>query len=1326
MAIDTALLMLLIALLLLGIAIVWFFVLLRRSRVRALAGASAGKSPEDTDLASGVREAVAALRDKVPGGKFERRVPWILMIGEDAAGKTTVADHLSSGPNGLPVAGAGVRWSFLDGGVLVDVPGAFLVNPEGRARPDGRWNRFLRLLVRHRPARPIDGVVLTIPAAQLFYKGEADAVERKTVAAAIRDKLDEAQRVLGLAVPVYVLVTKCDQVRGFGSFCWEMNPDLEDDMFGWSNPNTLESAFTASWVDEAFDAIQEGILRQQMRVFGSRAATPGTDELFLFPLEFDAMRIPLRDFLTQIFRETSYVDSNFPRGIYFCGDSSTVMNRMARVWPAGIPPVGAASMPRGMALTSGGGGELTGGLAPSLAVVIPPRRQLVFAKHLFEFKVFLESKVARPVRHIGFTRNSSVRSLQGALLIFTVTVSIGMAVARVRLGRLRDHEFARIFEAVEKTGKSQTIPLQTAYDLVNTLGEINTNYFWSPFLPASWGDHINSDMKKGLAKVFETTLLGSMKDGLERQAEKLTCGPFDPVDSDNKQPALSFAELSFSHDPNYAALEQFLNQYAALERAIGDYDSIRRRGGGNYADLDSLFEFLLGKRLPDARKIDASPYYRQALSDAKDTAVPITVNGTLDGYAADRTNELVKTFYASWLTHNPLVNQTNGIDNEVKHLSFNPTNDELSSLAENIRGLDGELSSSNTKWLTQPNFDPSFYPALTRLLPGRRFAGPEFIKKVNADGEDALTGLRTTLAKNSILELHGTELHVSGPVIALEEGLEALLRQDFMSTAAGPGLSSGVVIWSTAALAQATEYRDSYDKFVRERLPLLPSDLRTVIQRVAARNLTAAVYSAVAHAQTPAPGDDDVTTLLAIRSFNEAVPLLTQLQRSLPVSHSVSGADLSTILQSECVSLARKLNSELDANPAYPYSEGGRRNWKAGTPLSNDFFAVGSPDELEEFLGSQRDRIHSLATEFAQPLAAYLQPRGLLHLSSFDRWAGIVRDVKDYDAKKPGNPIAAMETFIRTNLDRITPANACRATEPVTRGYDYFLEIRSEMQLSAVAECSETALQGYTADIAGFFNSRIAGKFPFGPLPAIPGAAVADPRDVGEFLSRIEQKGPALLNFTSQNPAYAAIAAFLRQSDGVRQMFAGGLSEGVPYADLAVYFRVNRPSEKAANEIIDWEFLSGDQTVHYPGAENGVRWHFGDPVSLTLRYAKDSPDIPQPGGSGPDARVDARTVSWNYPAGWSLFALLASHGGQTSDFGDTAAVLPGILRFVIPTIPDNSRIKGASPASPPGKTQLYIRLALRVPGAKEPRDVPVVFPFPVKAPLPPAGPGATE
>ena len=143
-----------------------------------------------------MRDAVTALRDRVPGGKSEQRVPWILLLGEPGAGKTTLLDQMASGSTGVAVPKDGVQWRFLDGGALIDVPGTFLIDAEGKGQADGRWNRLLRVLLRHRPSRPVDGIVLAIPASQLLATGETESVHMTAIAAALRSKLDDLQKLL--------------------------------------------------------------------------------------------------------------------------------------------------------------------------------------------------------------------------------------------------------------------------------------------------------------------------------------------------------------------------------------------------------------------------------------------------------------------------------------------------------------------------------------------------------------------------------------------------------------------------------------------------------------------------------------------------------------------------------------------------------------------------------------------------------------------------------------------------------------------------------------------------------------------------------------------------------------------------------------------------------------------------------------------------------------------------------------------------------------------------------------------------------------------------
>ena len=78
------------------------------------------------------------------------------------------------------------------------------------------WGEFLKMLRQHRPNRPINGMVLVIPADSLI-KDSVESIERK--AGKIAQQLDLIQRTLEVRFPVFVVVSKCDLVSGFREFC---------------------------------------------------------------------------------------------------------------------------------------------------------------------------------------------------------------------------------------------------------------------------------------------------------------------------------------------------------------------------------------------------------------------------------------------------------------------------------------------------------------------------------------------------------------------------------------------------------------------------------------------------------------------------------------------------------------------------------------------------------------------------------------------------------------------------------------------------------------------------------------------------------------------------------------------------------------------------------------------------------------------------------------------------------------------------------------------------------------------------------------------------
>jgi type VI protein secretion system component VasK len=299
------------------------------------------------------REAMRRLKERLPGWDYRYEAPWFVLVGESGSGKTTVANEFSGTsietiePLSIDCA---PRWLLLDRAVLIDLPGkAFLSSeqptnaPEstapsflGRVVPPAHelsdrdaWRSFLRATARYRPRQPLNGIVLTISAVKLLDI-EADPDHQRNLAwiANLSDRLQDIQHLIGLSVPVYVLVTKCDVVNGFGFYSRRFIEDalslraeedggagteIGDDLFGWSNPHLLDSTFSPAWVDEAFDATTDALLRHQMKMLAESRTVAAADGVFVFPFELQRLQVPLRTLMNVLFRETAYHSPHLAR-----------------------------------------------------------------------------------------------------------------------------------------------------------------------------------------------------------------------------------------------------------------------------------------------------------------------------------------------------------------------------------------------------------------------------------------------------------------------------------------------------------------------------------------------------------------------------------------------------------------------------------------------------------------------------------------------------------------------------------------------------------------------------------------------------------------------------------------------------------------------------------------------------------------------------------------------------------------------------------------------------------------------------------------------------
>ena len=262
-------------------------------------------------------------------GKDIYRLPWYVVIGEPAAGKSEAIRHCDVGfPPGMQDEFQGVggtinmNWWFTNYAVILDTAGRLLFE-EVAPGTTSEWKEFLGLLRKHRPNCPINGLLLVIPADSLVRDSQKRVEERAGV---IAGKLENIQRELDIRFPVYVIIAKCDLLNGFREFFEDIDdPAAQRQMLGWSNPEAIDTPFVVDAVDRHLRTVVERLRYRRLKLLEDPVAkdsnnrrTDEVDRLYAFPNSISLISPNLRQYLSTIFVESEWsARPLFLRGIYF-------------------------------------------------------------------------------------------------------------------------------------------------------------------------------------------------------------------------------------------------------------------------------------------------------------------------------------------------------------------------------------------------------------------------------------------------------------------------------------------------------------------------------------------------------------------------------------------------------------------------------------------------------------------------------------------------------------------------------------------------------------------------------------------------------------------------------------------------------------------------------------------------------------------------------------------------------------------------------------------------------------------------------------------------
>jgi type VI secretion system protein ImpL len=1263
-------------------------------------------SPAMTRLMAPTRAAFAVLMQRAPQLWARYQHPLVMLAGDSGSGKSTLLQG-----SGLQGAAAGLdhpepgQLTYFDfnQGLLLEVGGAYLALDAGPDAP--LWRALARQLQLYRPRRPLDALVLCVPADSLC--DDLGTLELR--AGVLQRRVWELQRQIGLRLPVTILLTCSDRLPGFASLVASVPAGLRNAMLGWSNPRDSEAPFAPEWAAEACGSMANSVAQLQAELMAASVPLADPDSFFLLPSAIDGLRPALAVFLRRLMGAGTECESPALRGVYLCGGGA-------------------------------------------------PDRAPAFVHDLLATKVLVESSLARPLRNQVFSRDRLARRWRWATAALVLIWGGALVHAWYDLGQRADRLLVTVELikgdrewADDVRGQGGHIGLDeyrnATAKIVHSMASSNRP-LTTAALPWSWHLLDFSRLDENIEKKFRLALgeivLKTIAKGLNQRAAQLGGLKYDPVTTriDSTAPCKPDLDHGGSYLPQtqvtdtseFQELERYVQEVKQFNEMVDVLARLQKRGQGSLGEFQKVGQYSGAFTLSQEETLSES-YLAKAVNNYEPGTLAYGGHewyraGLRCGFKARS-----EAFYARLLDNSELRQLSRNIADDMRPGGVSDA-ESFVKLGEQLHRINTWLTAPASAWVhaEKPEFGKPF-TELIQQIGSIDLLGPSMAKDFRERGASGLSGLHDDLTEQAdergglkVVErsVDGSKLQLTPALAHLETLISALFHQPFMTQPPVEmvrGVPNGEpVLWNPNTLKQTLALTGEQHDYLSHALGDFPSVFQGPVRALANRRLGARLVAGIAAAAEPGvPGAELVERLG--QSEKSLVALLEAL-RSLDMKTEADSLAGTLAAQSEA-GLAW-LNQRLDDKRVYLPRDGNFMWWNGNGNLAAQAYAQGDPHGLDDYLDVQHNQIEA-SVKLAQPLLRLDAAGASASRDSalVQRWKGIAAELDRYNLKQPGSRIAALDAYVRGELSQIDQTNCLDKPGPAInlRAGDYFAQRAGLVMARLGARCSELGRNGGSAayaELASQFHRTLAHRFPFAP-PASDNGPAAEPDDVTAFLQAWDRHGADAQRLLSRSAA-AGMAGRRREFLAAASEMRGFLAPLLPAADggpapgydLKVLFRVNERGEADnfnalrgevdGNKIVEWTLRVGDQTVSWQnGSRNEVRklgWRYGMPIVLTLRWAENLASAPYEDGSDRNLSVKGNEVRYSYTEPWSLLRMLA---------GQRNGAAPGpyeTLRFEFPT--------QAPGQAKPGRSRVFLRMALSPANQKETLSFPA---FPVDAPV---------
>jgi len=1277
---------------------------------------AAGKPADGSArIGAAFRRARGHLRQRGAGDRYA--TPLVVVLGAEGSREPRFLEHAGAGLEARedPVRagmafGEGQEFLLFDKGVVLDIAGEPVLGPDGRSADERSWKSIVRQLVEMRPKRPLDAIVVTVGCKELL---DAAGDEAKRLALAdradrVRKRLWELQDTSGFRLPLYVLVTSCEQLDGFDDTCAALPARERVQILGWSSPHGAQVPYQTTWIEEAFRGLRGALGHLQMKLFRD---APRGEGVLLLPWSVAALAVPLRTFLDQLLSPGARHEAALTRGIYFCGHDRET-------------------------------------------------RTTAFVAELFGQKIFHETGLATPTSAIRMTRSRRARVLRFLTIGTAAAVAAGLVFAQQTLSDR--HQLLQ--DALQKSFQDmRAMPTMTdgqlgnaGAKLVDRISAVAFEHYSPWWLPASWLSGFDRREHQALGHAFEVIVLNAIYERIDLRANSViqsfrsdaAMRIKPPDDAGAAEASLEPVEKS----EELLVLKKFVADLREIERQGTMFNRVAAIGSHDEAALAANVQFAFDKELPPR-------FYRQAgMYGLAERGLPPEALFHPDRYQKDATEAAeigMAVLFSKFFEHNPMAARVglvaHGIDPKSLQLAGRNELDTaaVQRLDNTFHVLQKDLSTPADAWAFRSSFDlgadlnqtldsigrsDMFRPGTEKIL---RDGGASQLQALQAR-LGARTGIDTPVLKlradrTPVMELsHDSDL--------LHTAIETFLGQSFVvrQTEAHPirtSVEGRRLVWDPSQLEQAAIAYRAYKDFGERGMKLFPRDFpleaaaaiaQTAQQRTREQLADllgqAQRFEPVARPLTAAANEEELR--LETAAFDSAAKTIhAQLDALRSLRAEETRNEVIAATSAEAMRLLRAVDDLLKRSAAYRPRTGNFEWWDGTAPPAPSGWGGRDAAQLAEYLDTTRGRVAALANGYAAPMLAWFAefgaPSGDDDARVVAQWRTISNDLHNFEAKKPGNAPAMLEDYIAERAAKVTPAD-CRGAElkpgeRAARGY--FADTLRELAGSLASRCAGVAAARAATsyeELARLFNQRLAGRYPFSDEPPKTSEGEADPEDVRRFFRKFDEVRP-LFTAAAGDAAddwFQPAQDFAHKMDKVREFFAPFLDPKkalrLPEVNVEAKFRVLPERESEANEIVRWSLAIGNDTAPPRDKAKPLLWRPGTPVRLTLWWAADAPRVPVVAGRQRNVSVDDRAVVFQYSNRWALLAAVADLRAHAGD-------LPGGTDELPVTLALNVLTKPAAGGEPDVRhpSLLFLRLALSsIDG--QPLDVP---PFPAQAPV---------